>query len=227
MEVLIVNDPKNFWFEHVGRHLNPEAQTFKEALMAGYPHAEKNLRTRMGGSEPARFLVTRDGASVFAPIKPFADLPDSISLNPTSVRRRRDWVVDVILAPPDPPFLAASVGMSSADADHWRMTTDANLIALGGAGSMFEGQNLVQIDRHRFLEARDWFAEEKGAISDLLRSWEIKKKFQTSLITGREARSRFDRLKTEQAVLQSYPGAPNPVVAKLVAFSVQHWEAAA
>ena len=179
----------------------------------------------MGGSEPARFLITQNSAQAWAPIRPEGELPVHVTMQPTSVRKRRDWIVDVIVSPPKAPFLAASVGMSGADAKYWRLTTSENLIAFGGAASLFEGQNLVLVDREKFLLARDWFVDGDKPVSDLLNYWQTRQKFKTSLINGKQARARIDRIKTDEATLRSYPGEESLVIAKLASYAANIWEA--
>lgn len=217
--------PTEFWFEHFGRWLAPDAVSWSEALMAQYPHADeaRSVRTRMGGSEPARFLISEHEGMAWAPIRTETVLPDRVTLQQTSERKRRDWCIDVILDPPEPPFLAASVGMSGADASHWRMTTSRDLIAFGGAAALFEGQTLMLVDRRKFVEARDWFVETQVAVSELLRFWDTTHQFQRQVLTGRQARARLDRLKADTAILQAFPGEKSAVLAKLAAYAADGW----
>lgn len=218
---------QEYWFERFGAKVAPDAAHWREALMGTHPHfdpARKSL-VRMGGSEPARFLISEGAVRVWAPIAPAVELPADTIIAPTSSRKRRDWLVDTIIDPPEPPFLAASVGMSSADAAFWRMTTSRDLIALGGAAALLEGVQSILVERTRFIEARDWFASEKVAISDLLRLGETRRLFQKELLTGAEARARLDRLKTDRAILDTYPGEDNPLLMKLASYAVTYWEA--
>lgn len=209
---------QNYWFDRVGRKLAPTAAHWKDALMATYPHADPAKKdARMGGAEPARFLVSGDRAEVWAPIRAANELPAGVSIQPTSALRRRDWIVRVILVPPPVPFLAASVGMSGADAAHWRMTVSPDLIAIGGASALLDGRNMVLVERARFLEARDWFIDTGTAVSDLLRHREAVALFRRGLISAEQARARRARLKTSQERLASYPGVDDPLLMTLAA----------
>ncbi len=195
-----------------------------DALMASYPHAQPGKpRTRIGGSEPGRFLISTDEARVWAPVLPEADLPPHIRFQPTAARKRRDWIVDVITDPPEPPFLAASVGMSGADAAFWQMSVSTDLIAFGGAAALFEGQPLVIVDRQSFLESVAWFTETQVSVSDLLRLSETRDRFRTGILTGAQARARVARLKAPIAELDRYPGSRDPVLMKLAAYAASEW----
>jgi hypothetical protein len=211
--------PQEFWFERLGKIIAPEASDWMAALMGSYPHADpvKKVRTRMGGSEPARFLIGRDFVQTWAPVRPEVPLPGNVTFFLTSERKRRDWLTDVILSPPETPFLAASVGMSGADADNWRMTMTTDLIAIGGAASMFDGQALMLIERPRFLAARDWFRAGQGrvGIAELLRFRDIQEGFRKGLLTGAQARSRQQKLPVSH--LRDYPGQDHPMVMRLAA----------
>lgn len=215
-----------YWFKRFGSKIAPDVTDWQQSLMAGYPHFDpaKKRPVRMGGSEPARFLISDDRVQVWAPIHPNIDLPDDIQIRPTSARKRRDWLVDVILNPPCSPFLVASVGMSGADAAFWRMTTSRDLIAFGGAAALLDGVQALYVDRSRFLEARDWFDTERVAVSDLLRLRETLRLFKTELISGEQARARLKRIKTPRSVLEAYPGDPNPTLMKLAAYAASTWQ---
>lgn len=215
---------QEYWWDRLGRYLSPTAGDLMDALMASYPHAQPGKpRTRLGGSEPARFLISDDRAKVWAPVLPEADLPPHIRFQPTAARKRRDWIVDVIMDPPEPPFLAASVGMSGADAAFWQISISADLIAFGGAAALFEGQPLVIVDRQSFLEATSWFRETQIPVSDLLRLSETRDRFKTGILTGAQARARISRLKVPTAELDRYPGSRDPVLMKLAAYAATEW----
>lgn len=209
----------DFWFENFGRIFAPDASGWFKALMGSYPHAEKKARVRFGGSEPARFLICASQARAWAPVRGEALLPEHVSVRPTSARKRRDWILDVILDPPDPPFLAASIGLSGADAGYWRLTTSRDLVAFGGAASLFEGDPFVLVERRRFQEAMDWFSATGAPVSELLRFQEIRRLFQLGACAGFQARAAFDKLRTSQTVLKSFPGGANPCLTKLAAYA--------
>lgn len=211
----------DFWFENFGRLFAPEAPEWFKALMGSYPHAEKPARARFGGSEPARFLICAAQARAWAPVRSEAPLPAHVSVQPTSARKRRDWIVDVILDPPAPPFLAASIGLSGADAAYWRLTTSRDLIAFGGAAALFDGEHLVLVERPRFQEAMDWFSATGAPVSELLRFHEIRRLFQIGLCTGLQARKALDKLKTAQGALRSFPGGANPALTRLAAYAAE------
>ncbi|MFT3689047.1 hypothetical protein [Paenirhodobacter sp.] len=218
-----MNDATGFWFRHFGRFLAPDAADWSRALMRRYPHADpaRKVTARMGGSEPARFLICEDWARAWAPVRPEADLPPQVSLQPTHSRKRWDWIVDVIVNPPRPPFLAASAGLSGGDAAHWKLTTSQDLIVFGGAAALFEGEHVVLVERRRFLEAADWFALTGANAADLLRSHEIARQFRMGLIGGAEARLALGRLKTDPALLRGFPGSASGFLARLAAFTAQ------
>jgi len=214
---------QQYWHERLGRHILPGAE-WRDALMASYPHAQPGKpRTRLGGSEPGRFLVSDAGAQVWAPVLPDADLPSHISFQPTGARKRRDWIVDIITDPPKPPFLSASVGLSGADAAFWQISISADLIAFGGAAALFEGQPLVTVDRQAFLEAIAWFKETEAPVSDLLRLSEARESFKTNILTGAQARARISRLRTPMPDLDRYPGSRDPALMKLAAYAASEW----
>ncbi|NJM83452.1 MAG: hypothetical protein HC844_14080 [Tabrizicola sp.] len=126
-------------------------------------------------------------------------------------------MVDVIMSPPAAPFLAASVGMSGADAAYWRMTTSRELIAFGGAASLHDGNNLLLVERQRFVEAVNWFRCGKIGVSDLLRFRDLQNSFQRGVLTGVQARARLEKLNVD--LLRGYPGQSNPVIMKLAAWA--------
>lgn len=216
-------EAETFWHERLGKFLAP-GEGFYAALMRNYPHAEKSMTTRMGGTEPARFLVSDSRVAVWAPIR----LPESaagrIEIYPTSARKRNDWLVDVITSPPDGLFLAASVGQSGSDAANWTLSPDKDLIAFGGAAGLFDGQAKVLIERERFLASIAWFKEQGNVVSDLLRHKDIQRRFKTGQQSGAEARASMQRLKTPIETLNSYPGSRNPAVIRLASYAAHYWQ---
>lgn len=196
--------------------------------MAAHPHYDpaRTVRTRMGGSEPARFLICAERARVWAPIRTEHALPEHVEIAQTADRKRRDWIVDVIMNPPRAPFLAASVGMSGADAAFWRMTTSAELIAFGGAGALFDGKQIILIERERFIQARIWFREASVPVSDVLRYRDVQEQFQKGLIGGDAARAALARIKSERDVLDGYPGVRDASIVKLAAYAATEWDMA-
>lgn len=192
--------------------------------MASYPHADPaKPRTRLGGSEPARFLISDAGAQVWAPVMPAHDLPPHVRFQTTASRKRRDWIVDILMHPPEPPFLAASVGLSGADAAFWRISTSAGLVAFGGAAGLFDGQSSVIVDRRAFLDAKTWFEATRFPVSDLLCLSETRLRFKAGILTGAQARARIARLKTPPSDLDRYPGGHDPVLMKLAAYAANEW----
>lgn len=216
---------QDFWQERLGRFIFPSGPGWRDALMAVYPHADPGkTKARMGGSEPARFLISDAMVQVWAPVRPNEALPPSIQFQTTASRRRRDWIVDVLMNPPQPPFLAASVGMSGADAQFWKITTSAGLIAFGGAAALFDGNQSMTVDRDLFVRAKEWFAQTDVPVSDLLRLSGIRQQFKSGLLTGEQARARIARIKTPVDLLVQYPGDPDPTVMKLAAYAATDWE---
>lgn len=217
--------PQDYWHENLGSFLAPDAESWRAALMSTYPHfdSSKEKPVRMGGSEPARFLISAERVGVWSPIARPDGLDEHISIMPTSARKRRDWMVDVIMSPPSPPFLVASVGMSSADAAYWRMTTSKDLIAFGGSAALADGMNSLLVDRHKFIAAVDWFRDDGVAVSDLLRFHETTRLFKQSIINGAQARARLERLKSSQDILRAYPGELVPFLMKLASYAARDW----
>ncbi|MCE6957624.1 hypothetical protein LAZ40_00880 [Cereibacter sphaeroides] len=216
-------NPLDYWWQRVGVVIAPDAPTPMDAILRPYPHCQKPIRTRMGGSEPARFLLSEAGAYVWAPIaSPHAARAAGVVITPTSSRKRLDWMVDILMDPPPVPFLACSLGMSGADAAHWRMTVSSGLVAFGGAAGLLGG-NLVLVDRSRFLEAVDWFGKTGIAVSDLLRAHDIRQRHRLGLLTGLQARAALDRLKASREQLADFPGVDDPEVVRLASHAARLW----
>lgn len=213
-----------FFQEHFGSKIDPALAPL-EVLMKPYPHINpaKTSTPRMGTSDPARFLVARGVAKLWAPVR----LPDHtqgrIDVAPTSARGRRDWIVDVIMNPPEPPFLVAALGMAASDTSYWRITVSKEMIVFGGNASLFDGSNSLEVDRRKFLEARDWFKATAVPVSDLLRRRDIAFKFKRKLITGEAAKRASAKIKTPAALLDAYPGADHPFLMKLAAYAASEW----
>jgi len=221
-----VKTAKQFWHENLGRHLVPGSD-FDHALMTGYPHADRAGRTcRLGGSEPARFLVEDGRASVWSPIKPVEGAPESVSFYKTSDRKRREWVIDILLNPPATPFLAASVGMSGVDADSWALTVDPDLIVFGGSKSLLPGGTaLNRIQRSRFLEGRSWFEENPDIKArDFLQFMQVHREFKTGVLGSDAARRKLARSKVTKDIFDAYPGEKMPYLISLCEASVLYYE---
>lgn len=214
------SDATAFWFHRFGRFVAPDADGWSGALMRRYPHADpaRKVTTRLGGAEPARFLICETFAHGWAPVRPQVALPAQVSIRPTHARKRWEWILDIILDPPPPPFLAASVGLSGADADHWQLTTSSELIAFGGAAALFEGEHLVLVERRRFLEAVDWFARTGAGAGEVLRARDIRRRFGMGLISGAQARAALARLRTDA---RDFPGSANDFLVRLAALAAQ------
>jgi hypothetical protein len=213
----------DFFQEHLGALIGPGSDP-KDVLMRGYPHFEKdNVRVRMGGAEPARFLVSATSARVWAPVRLPLDREGRVSVAPTSSRKRRDWLVDVIMDPPETPFLAASLGMSAADADHWRLTVSPGAIVFSGAAALLDGDNMIVVERERFVAAKDWFASTKVPVSDLLRRRDLTERFRRGAITGDAARNAMARIKTPREMAETYPGPEDSFQMRLAAHAANEW----
>ena len=212
-----MDDPKAYWMKRIGHYFAP-GEPFATALMKGYPHATKpGVRTRLGGSEPARFLISQTEALVWAPVALPPGADGHVNLAPTSDLKRGDWLLKVILDPPEAPFLAASLGMSGADADNWRMTVDRDLIVIGGSVAIWGGNAVLQVDRARFLEAIDWFANTRTPLADVFRHIGAIDRFKHGLADATRTRTALDRIVTPLSILKTYPGATEPQLLRLAA----------
>ncbi len=216
--------PLEFFQEHMGALIDPEAAPI-DVLMRAYPHGDptKSISTRMGGSEPARLLVSEGEAKLWAPISVPEHARGRIEVSPTSARKRRDWMVDVIMNPPKPPFLAVSIGMAASDVDFWRMTVSEEMIVFSGAAALHDGDNVAAVDRRKFIAAKEWFAETQTPVSDLLRRRDILHKFKTGMISGAAAKMALARIKTSLTVMDGYPGPSDAFQMKLAAYAANEW----
>jgi hypothetical protein len=233
--------PLDFFQKHCGSKIDPDADA-RSVLMRGYLHADesrvikpkkpkkgeatdeapKPVMTRLGGHDPARFLISEDVSSILATVR-FEKPVQGISLALQATRKPRDWMVDIIMSPPKPPFLACSLGLAASDLDFWRLTLSSDLIIFSGSTKTF-GVNVLMVDRPRFLAAVDWFKKTSVSVSELLRLTEIQYRFKSGLITGEKARADLSKLKTPKDVLQSYPGEDDPFIRKLAYFAATEWE---
>lgn len=213
--------PLQFWHRHFGVHVSDSPDPMK-ALMSSYPHCAKPIMCRMGGTEPARFLVTADRAEAFCPIMPPDDLPDHVSIRPTSERRSRDWMIDILHSPPEGPFLAASVGQSGVDAEKWRISFDRDSVTFGGSTALLD-DGVVTIYRPQFLDAMSWFAETGVKVSDILTFRDINRRFLARSLSAKDARAMIARIKAEKEILESAP-ALNGAVLRLASYGANGWE---
>ncbi|MCV9964291.1 hypothetical protein OIU34_20605 [Pararhizobium sp. BT-229] len=217
--------PLEFFHEHLGSVIDPTASPI-DVLMRSYAHVDpgRSLAVRMGGSEPARFLVSRDVARVWAPVRLPPHTDGRIEVAPTSARKRRDWLVDIIMSPPEPPFLAVSLGMAASDTEHWRPTVSMGMIVFAGAAALQDGVSMVTVERARFLAAKEWFAMTQVPVADLLRRRDIASRFRRGLLSGAAAQAAAKRIKTSPDVLDRYPGIDDPFQMKLASYAANEWE---
>ncbi len=213
--------PLEFFQLHCGVKIDPGADA-KSVLMRTYPHSSKDVLVRFGGPDPARFLITEDGAKIWATIR-FDPPIQGISLALQSERKTREWMTDILMSPPKPPFLASTLGQAGSDIDFWRLTLSNDLIVFSGSTKSF-GANIVMIDRPLYLETVKWFEQTGVSVSDLLRVNETQHKFKSGLIGGEHARTIMAKIKTPQDVLQSYPGVRDPMAMKLAYFAATEWK---
>lgn len=216
--------PLEFFQEHMGVLIDPEAAPM-DVLMRAYPHGDpaKSISTRMGGSEPARMLVSEGEAKLWAPIAVPEHARSRIEVAPTSARKRRDWLVDVIMNPPKPPFLAVSIGMAASDVDFWRMTVSEDMIVFSGAAALHDGDNVAAVDRRKFIAAKEWFAQTQTPVSDLLRRRDILHKFKTGTWSGAASKAAMARIKTPAAVMDTYAGPADAFQMKLAYYAANEW----
>lgn len=204
MEQDTMEAPLAFWMRRIGVWLAPDATDPLDALMRPYRHAQKQLSTRIGGSEPGRFLVSEERAALWAPIAAPAG-GHEIEVYTTASMRRRDWLIDIILNPPRPPFLAASIGMSGADATAWRISVSQEAIVFGGAASMLDGVNTRLIERPRFMDAMAWLRETGIPAQDVLWEEELRRRFRMGLIDGPTAKRRIAAIKSDPELRKTAP----------------------
>jgi hypothetical protein len=212
----------DYWYDRFGRHLMPDASPGL-ALMGAYPHVNDKGKVRLGGPEPARFLISKAGVDAWSPVRPPDPLPEGVRMHLTSDRPRRAWVVDILLDPPPAPFLAASLGQSGADAANWQMTINRDRIVFGGSSAVLGGPSVLAIDRARFLEAMRWFQESGVDVRDLLRAADIRHQHRIGLLTGAAARARLGKIKADPAVAAKYPGEANSDVMRLASFAASKY----
>lgn len=216
--------PLDFFKEHAAKHIDPDASA-ADVLMRTYPHVDikKKMTVRLGGSEPARFLVSADGVSIWAPVSFPTATVGKVTVAPTADRKRSDWMIDVIMSPPKPPYLAVSLGMAASDIDFWRLSLTENFVVFSGSSALQGGTNIGAVDRNLFFKARDWFVETNASVSELLRLQETDAKFKRGTITGADVHRIFSRFKTPFAVLKNYPGRKEPFIMKLASYAASGW----
>jgi hypothetical protein len=216
--------PLDFFREYAGKYIDPDASA-TEVLMRTYPHVDVNKKkpVRLGGSEPARFLVSADCVKIWAPVSFPMDIASKVAVAPTAARKKSDWMIDVIMSPPKPPYLAVSLGMAAADLDFWRLSLTDNFVVFSGASALLRDTNIGAIDRNLFFAARDWFLETNASVSELLRLQETDAKFKRGTIKGVDVHRIFSRFKTPLAVLKNYPGQKEPFIMKLASYAASGW----
>ena len=212
----------DYWYDRFGRHLMPDASPGL-ALMGAYPHVVKG-KVRLGGPEPARFLISEAGVDAWSPVRPPDPLPDGVRMHLTSDRPRRAWVVDILLDPPPAPFLAASLGQSGADAANWQMTINRDRIVFGGSSSVLGGPSVLAIDRARFLKAMQWFRDSGVDVRDLLRAADIRHHHRIGLLTGAAARARLAKIKADPDAVAKYPGEGDSHIMRLAAYAANDYK---
>lgn len=214
----------DYWYDRFGQHMMPAVPPMR-ALMASYVNASKpEKKTRMGGPEPARFLISQHGADAWTPVRPPDGLPDGVRMHLTSDRPRRAWVVDILHDPPPAPFLAASLGQSSADAENWQMTVSEDRIVFGGSSSVFGGPAVLAVDRAKFFAAVEWFERTNIAVSDLLRIADIRHQHRIGLLTGAAARARLAKIKADPDAVAKYPGEGDSHIMRLAAYAANDYK---
>lgn len=211
---------QDYWIDKIGRHLMPSSQ-FEQAIMGQHPHAVEGKKpTRMGSSEPARFLACEDFARVWSPIRePETAKTTGVEFYKTSDRKRRDWIIDLITSPPPAPFLAATLGLSFGDTSNWRLTCHQDTICIGGNEKFLENgfpRPVLIVDRPRFLDAAAWFSETGANPKDLVVYSYIVNDFGLGNITADAAKNRIDKLKTDVDLLRNFPGPRDPDIIRLI-----------
>lgn len=220
--MLVKTDPLTLWYERFGVYLSNDTDSMT-TLMASYPHAEKNMRCRMGGTEPARFLISDDLVEAYCPIRAPDGLPDHVTIQPTSARQRRDWMLDIIMSPPKGPYMAASIGQSGADTNYWRISHDPDSVTFGGSTRLLDDE-IVTIFRPEFIDAMAWFRDTGVRVADVLSYRTIVHRFRAREITAQAARASLDKIKVERSVLEQAPRLASAPL-RLAAYGADVWEA--
>lgn len=233
-------DPLSFWFSRLGEHLLTEGrlsqfatdrvaedQYAEKTVMASFPHAEPGKKnTRMGGSEPARFLISDERAEAWAPIALPEQAAGFVTMHRTADRKPTDWMVDILMHPPEGVFLAASIGRPLSHVGNWGMTFNSTFIIFGGEPKLQDGRGQVGIDRVRFLEARDWFIHHGKILADLLSRESILSDFRAGRLTPEAARKKRAQVKTPDEILRSYPGSHDATALRLANYAAHYWQPA-
>lgn len=196
--------------------------------MRGWPHADpKKGMTRMGSSEPSRFLVSETLAKAWVPIAMPQSAAGKVEFHTMADRKRTDWVIDIITSPPKPPYLAASLGMAASDIDNWALGVSPDTVVLGGASKVLDGEKRRIVDRRAFLTTKEWFEKTGATAFDVILEHSIKNEFARGLISGEAARRRLSKIKTPDEVRRTFPKGLDEWATRLAHIAATTWESVA
>jgi len=131
--------PAEFWGANLGRLLCPDVPEGQDptdvALSRSYWHASKPVRFRLGSGKAAS-LVQSGSATVMADIRLDHPLPPGLTLKPGTWRTIPNWMAEIIVSPPEPPFLFVIYGKNPNIRDRLRLNTTTDVVEICGAQNL-------------------------------------------------------------------------------------------
>lgn len=130
-------NPLEFWHHNLGRHLCPDPKPGEDATIRAlsqvYRHATKNSVLRLGGGKAAS-LVMDGRAILMAEISLPEDAPGSLELDlkPATWRTIPDWKAEIIMNPPDPPFMFVIYGKNPYIQNKLTINATTDLVEISG-----------------------------------------------------------------------------------------------
>jgi hypothetical protein len=129
-------DAKKFWWDNLGKYLHPGAKPGQDnvaiALSQNYKHATKASDLRLGSGKCAT-LITEGNAIMMADIRLDHAVLNGLRIMPGTWKTVPQWMAEIIMSPPDPPFMFVTYGKNPKIADKLRVNATADVVEICGA----------------------------------------------------------------------------------------------
>lgn len=129
-------EPLKFWHNNLGRHLYPNPKRGEDAasiaLSQSYLHAAKSTTLRLGAGKAASLIM--DGSAILmAEIRLPHDIDPALTVMPGEWRTVPNWMAEIIVTPPEAPFMFVVYGKNPYIQDKLRINATQDVVEICGA----------------------------------------------------------------------------------------------
>ena len=128
-----------FFYENLGCFLHPEPEDPitgpRLAISRAHEHAHKPAKLRLGSGK-AMAVIESSRATLMADIRPSRPLPPTVMFHDSSWRTTYNWLAEILLDPPRPPYMVVTFGKNPNILHTLRVNVGSDIVHVCGSESL-------------------------------------------------------------------------------------------